>query len=197
MIIPRKGIKCQHFPYRSFLEMQEIDQDCDNRQWSHFDLGHKDFAKYYGHNGLTILSDCQDYGNCDKKLRGLFTSLILVVNRERTKRWWQRKPRYTWYFYMKNNQIAEALKEFSQFVKVEVPIVKAYKFTYKCEIHDMYHSRSNESLFINRLKNYVFRQPKTVDLSPDGVSKFCEHYEKVYAKKEAEEKSKGKKSSSE
>lgn len=190
MILPREGFIGQHFPYRSFLEMQEIDQDCDNRQWSHFDLGHKDFAKYYGHNGLTILSDCQDYSNCDKKLRGLFTTLILVVNRQRTKHWWQIKPRYTWYFYLKNNQIAEALKEFSSFVKVEVPIVQAYKFTYKGEIHKMYQSRSNESLFLNHLKNYKFRKPRVVEMSPEGVSKFCEHYEKIYVKKESEQKKK-------
>ena len=143
MIIPRSDFKGQHFPYRSFLEFQELDAECDNRKWHKFDLGHKDFFKYYGHNGLTIGSDTQDYSNCDKKVRDLMTMVLLNYGRERKKRWWQIKPRYTWYFFLKNNQLAEMLKDFSAYVDLDLPVVQAYKFTYKGEIHDTYISRSN------------------------------------------------------
>lgn len=182
MVIPREDFKGQHFPYGSFLEFQEIDQECDNRKWQKFDLGHKDFFKYFGHNGLTIGSDTQDYAQCDSKVRGLFTSLILVYGRERVKRWWHIKPRYTWYFFLKNNQVAEALKDFAGYVKIDIPIVQAYKFTYKGEIHNKYHSRSNAGLFLNHLENYKFRKSKQVDLSPVGVAKFCKQYENIYFK---------------
>lgn len=180
LIVPRENFKGQHFPYRSFLEFQELDSECDNRKWHKFDLGHKDFFKYFGHNGLTIGSDTQDYSNCDKKIRDLLTMLLLVYGRERKKRWWQIKPRYTWYFFLKNNQLAEMLKDFSGFVNVDLPVVQAYKFTYKGEIHDTYVSRSNEALFLNGLTKYKFRKPKNIDLTPEAIFKFCKQYEKIY-----------------
>ena len=180
MIIPRNDFKGQHFPFGSILEFQEIDGECDNRKWHKFDLGHKDFFKYYRHNGLTIGCDTQDYSNCDKKVRDLFTMLLLVYGRERKKRWWQIKPRYTWYFFLKNNQLAEMLKDFSGFVNLDLPIVQAYKFTYKGEIHSFYKSRSNEPLFLNGLSRYKFRKTDFVDLSPESVAKFCKNYEKTY-----------------
>ena len=187
LVLPGVNFKGQHFPYRSFIEYQELDKDADNRDWRNFDLAHKDFFKFYGHNGLTIATDTQDYGNCDSKLRGLFTNLVFIYARTVTKHWWQIKPRYTWYFFVKNNQLAESLKELSQFIKIDVPIVQAYKFTYKGEIHDTYKSQSGEPLFLNRLKKYKFRKSPNLTLSPEDVAKFCKRYESNYGKKKKSE----------
>ena len=192
LVLPDSKYKGQHFPYRSFIEYQELDKDCDSRDWRNFDLAHKDFFKFFRHNGLTIGTDTQDFGNCDKKLRGLFTHLIFVYERVRTKRWWQIKPRYTWYFFLKNNQLAEALKELSEFVKIDVPIVQAYKFTYKGEIHDSYTSESAEPLFVNRLKNYKFRKIPDLTMSPEDIHRFCDRYVSNYGKKKSENESQGK-----
>ena len=183
LVIPGSNFKGQHFPFRSFIEYQELDKDADNRDWRNFDLSHKDFFKFFGHNGLTILTDTQDYDNCDKKLRGLFTDLIFIYERVRIKHWWQLKPRYTWYFFLKDNQLAEALKELNQFTKIDVPVVQAYKFTYKGEIHNTYESKSGEPLYLNGLKKYRFRKHLDLTLSPEDVSKFCSKYISQYSKK--------------
>ena len=189
LVLPGKNYKGQYFPYRSFIEYQEIDKDADNRDWRNFDLAHKDFFKFFGHNGLTIGCDTQDYSNCDKKMRDLFTDIVFPFCRERTKHFWQIKPRYTWYFFLKNNQLAEGLKEFKEFVKIDVPVVSAYKFTYKGEIHDTYKSLSGEPLYINNLKKYRFRKSIPFSLIPEDIKKFCERYVLRYGKSKKDDDS--------
>ena len=176
--IPEQLTDYDHFPYGSYLIIDESDEYFPNREWSKTPYAFINFLKYVGHNGITVIMICQKISRLDKAIRELLTDQFFVrssVFKPKKFLFWTIGFTSTWRFlYAHPQQIQDYENLKTLGIQCEPPAISKCKYTFEGDIRLRYNHRAGRYKFLIGLKRYHYGNALNSiepDLHPAFISK--------------------------
>ncbi len=179
--LPNKQFKVQYFPYGSIVYIMEADILLNCRDYKDLNMYLYNLLKYFRHQNMTIIFDCQSINRLDKSIQEIITDIFFVYEREiEDISFMKNKVRidtkkFTWKYIHIDNQSLRMQKEFAQFkMDLGVDPIKKEEYVFIGDIHKFYKSRSATPYFYHNIEKYEYIPHIKFMLDRVSVNKYCE-----------------------